>query len=123
MTTPSTLEGLFGLHLRVSRLPPAHAEYRFDTERKWRFDFAWPDVKVAVEIQGGTWNGGKHGRGSGIEKDAEKLSAAAIAGWRVLIVTGNQVRSGQALAWTEQALTRQDRAEGGEERNDPCRTS
>lgn len=102
--TASAFEHLFWLHVVGTKLPAPEREYRFDEARKWRFDFAWPDRKLAVEIQGGTWNAGKHGRGSGIEKDAEKLSAAAIAGWRVLLVTGNQVRSGKAIRWVEDAL-------------------
>src|SRR5687768_16750315 len=28
--------------------------------RRWRFDFAWPELKVAVECDGGTFTGGRH---------------------------------------------------------------
>lgn len=28
-------------------------EYRFHPTRKWRFDFAIPHIKVAIEIEGG----------------------------------------------------------------------
>ena len=27
-------------------------EYRFDDVRKWRFDFAWPSLMFAVEVEG-----------------------------------------------------------------------
>lgn len=66
------------------RLPDYVTEYRFDPVRRWRLDYAWPAYKVAVEVQGGIWVRGKHGRGSGIEKDQEKLNAAQVAGWIVL---------------------------------------
>jgi hypothetical protein len=68
-----------GIHVPVT-------EYRFDDLRRWRFDMAWPYVRVAVEIQGGVFNGGKHGRGEGIVKDHEKLNHAQLAGWIVLQV-------------------------------------
>jgi hypothetical protein len=59
-------------------------EYRFHPERKWRFDLAWPAAKVALEIDGAVWSGGRHTRGSGWLKDTEKLNAAACLGWRML---------------------------------------
>ena len=34
-------------------------EFRF-CERRWRFDFAWPSHKVAVEIDGGIFIHGRH---------------------------------------------------------------
>lgn len=60
-------------------------EYRFDTTRRWRFDFAWPDKMIAAEIEGGTWilGGGRHNRGAGFEADAIKYNKAAEIGWRV----------------------------------------
>lgn len=60
------------------------AEYRFASPRKWRFDFAWPDAKVALEVQGGLFTGGRHSRGPALMKEHEKLNAAARDGWRIL---------------------------------------
>ena len=57
-------------------------EYNFDPPRKHRFDFAWPDKKIAVEVDGNAWHvkgGGKHGT----DKDREKINIAASMGWRV----------------------------------------
>jgi very-short-patch-repair endonuclease len=79
-------------------------EYVFHPERKWRFDFAWPGKRIALEVEGGTFSGGRHTRGVGYEGDCEKYSEAALLGWKVFRVTGKQVQSGQALAWVEKAL-------------------
>ena len=72
--------------------------------RKWRFDFAWPDKMVALEVEGGTWTDGRHTRGSGFEKDCEKYNAAALLGWRVFRVTSGMIKSGAALKTIEEAL-------------------
>lgn len=48
----------------------------------WRFDWAHPDTKVAVEIDGNAWGvkgGGRHMQ----DDDLEKLDAAILLGWRV----------------------------------------
>lgn len=80
------------------------SQHAFHTERKWRFDFAWPQRKVALEVDGGVHTGGRHTRGSGYTEDCEKLNAAIIFGWRVLRVTGEHVHSGQAVKWLEEVL-------------------
>jgi very-short-patch-repair endonuclease len=59
-------------------------EFKFHPMRKWRFDFAWPEKRVAVEIEGGVWTRGRHTRGSGYIGDMEKYNSAVEMGWRVL---------------------------------------
>ncbi len=59
-------------------------QYQFDEKRKFRFDFAWPQHKLAVEIQGGQWINGYHNRGSGQSNDMEKKRLAIKQGWRVM---------------------------------------
>lgn len=61
---------------------PLMEEYQFHPIRRWRFDFAAPHCKLAIEIDGGQWtpHGGRHARDS----DREKHNAAAVLGWRVL---------------------------------------
>lgn len=100
----SNLEDLFALHCRAGHLPEPVREHRFHGERRFRFDFCWPDRKIAVEIDGGTWTGGRHSRGAGYERDCEKLNLAALAGWRVFRFTGGMVRSGAAIATVVEAL-------------------
>jgi len=66
-------------------------EYRFHKKRKWRFDFAIPELKIAIEIDGGVWTQGRHNRGSGYVKDLQKFNAAAAMGWLILKFTPDQL--------------------------------
>ena len=66
---------------------PFDPEYKFHATRKWRFDWAEPDLKLAVEVEGVTHFGkgiGRHQSATGIEGDMEKYNAAALLGWTVL---------------------------------------
>jgi very-short-patch-repair endonuclease len=94
---------------------PFEAEFRFHPRRRWRADFAidhkvlqgaWPVYlgKILVEIDGGAFIGGRHSRGQGVANDAEKQSAAAILGYRVIRATPAQVADGSCLSWIQQAL-------------------
>jgi hypothetical protein len=72
-------------------LPAPVTEHRFHPERKWRFDFAFPTVGVAVEVQGGIWTRGRHTRGAALKLEWEKLNTAAAMGWRILFCEPNEV--------------------------------
>lgn len=77
-------------------------EYRFAPPRRYRFDFAWPDQKIAVEIQGGTFSGGAHSRGAGQHKDFEKNNLAVMLGWMVIYGDTKMVKSGELLSIVKQ---------------------
>lgn len=62
-------------------------EFKFHPTRKWRFDYAFPASKVAVEVDGGVWTGGRHINPAGYINDMEKLNNAAAMGWLVLRIT------------------------------------
>lgn len=102
--TASVGEAALSWQLAAAAIPAPVAEHRFHPRRRWRFDFAWPDRLVAVEVEGGTFSGGRHSRGRGFAADAEKYSEAAIAGWLVIRVTTDMVLDGRALALVERAL-------------------
>lgn len=72
-------------------LPAPEREYRFDSERRWRFDFAWPSLKIAVEVEGGVWIRGRHVRPVGYLADLEKYNRAVVLGWRVLRYAPHQL--------------------------------
>lgn len=74
-------------------LPVPQREYQFDNTRRWRFDFAWPDHMVFVEIDGGqNMYVGSHNRGKGKANDIEKQNAAVLAGWKPLRFTDVQLK-------------------------------
>ncbi len=97
----SALEDLPEAHIQMAGLPRPAREFRFHPRRRWRFDFAWPFYKVAAEVDGGIYCRGRHVRGSGFERDAEKGNEAILAGWRVLHFTPRQVKSGAAVQTIE----------------------
>ena len=80
-------EVLFQHFLMNAYLPVAVPEWIFAQPRKWRFDYAWPEYKIALEVEGGIWTRGRHTRGAGFLKDIEKYNAAAALGWLVLRTT------------------------------------
>jgi hypothetical protein len=85
-------------------LPAPEREHRFHQERRWRFDLAWPQRLVAVEIEGAVWQMGRHQRPVGYLADIEKYNAAVLLGWRLLRVTPGMVQDGRALELVREAL-------------------
>jgi very-short-patch-repair endonuclease len=100
----SEAEELLAMQIRAIKLWEPVREYKFDSIRKWRFDFAWPNLRLAIEIEGGIWTGGRHTRGKGFLDDCSKYNQAALAGWMVLRFPTEQIQSGEALRFIEVAL-------------------
>ncbi|HHX8716625.1 endonuclease domain-containing protein [Vibrio alginolyticus] len=101
----SALEQTLLFQIKAMGLAIPEKEYRFHETRRWRFDFAYPEQQLAVEVEGGTWAGGRHTRGSGYEKDCEKYNEAALRGWSVLRFTGSMIKSGKAVETLKEALS------------------
>lgn len=76
---------LFLAILKQQGLPAPTPEYQFHPTRRWRWDWCWPDHKLALEVQGGIWAKGAHSSGVGIQRDIEKFSEGAALGWRLLL--------------------------------------
>jgi len=100
----SELEYMLFARLVRAGLPTGVGQHPVVTGRQFRFDRAWPEHMVAVEVQGGVWTNGAHSRGSGVQRDCLKLSMAAAVGWRVLPVTREMIESGSAVELIAQAL-------------------
>ncbi|TZF84529.1 hypothetical protein FW774_05945 [Pedobacter sp. BS3] len=81
-------------------------EYEFHPERHWRFDYADPDRKIAIEQEGGIWRkgGGAHSRPKNILRDMDKYTQAALLGWKVIRRTPNQLATTETLQLIKQAI-------------------
>lgn len=102
--TGSKYETLLYHQINIHTLPRPQREFRFHPTRQWRFDFAYPEKKIGIEVEGGIWNGGRHTRGKGFEGDCEKYNEAVMAGWKVLRFTPKMVETGAAVRLIENAL-------------------
>ena len=85
-------------------LPAPVVEFLFHPVRGWRFDFAWPELKLAVEYEGAVFVQGRHTRGKGFVEDCEKYNAAVLLGWRVLRFTDKHLWKQRALKVITKAL-------------------
>lgn len=68
-------------------LPDPILEHKFSELRDFRFDYAWLDVKLAVEIEGGIYKKSRHTSPEGYSRDCDKYNLAQIEGWIVLRFT------------------------------------
>lgn len=103
----SHLEDNLTFQLWAATTPKHHSQYRAIHGRRFAWDFAWPEHRLLVEVQGGTFAKGKmgHSTGMGQHRDMGKGNLAVLEGWRVLYFDEKMVKSGQALRWVQQALS------------------
>ena len=66
--------------------------------KRYRADFAHLPSRCLIEIQGGTFNRGRHVTGSGYERDARKFNLATMGGWKVFLLTSQTAKD---AAWHE----------------------
>jgi hypothetical protein len=104
-------EELFAFQAGVCNLPAHERNYRFHPTRKWEIDFAWPQFKIGLEIQGGIWGksaddktGGAHGHPIGITRDMHKHNALLALGWSVYLFAPADVKNGKAVKHLESVL-------------------
>ena len=90
--------------------PAPDTEHRFHPKRRWRFDFAFPDRKIALEVEGGVFAKvqGRHSRGAGYRADLEKYNTAAVMGWIVIRVLPEQLHTVQCLEFLSRAFALTD---------------
>jgi very-short-patch-repair endonuclease len=97
----SQLEDDLARRIDHAGLPTPERQYPFAASvgRKHRFDFAWPDRMLAVEVDGGTHLAvGNRAVGWHASKDDyRKRNLAAMLGWRILAYRPDMIRSGDAI--------------------------
>ncbi len=83
------LQTLFGADM-------VKTEFVFHPVRRWRFDYAIPEIKLAVEYHGhaGFIRPGASGHSTikGLTNDCEKVNSAIALGWRVITFTALHFR-------------------------------
>ena len=80
-------------------------EFKFHPIRKWRFDYAIAEYKIALEVEGGVWSGGRHIRAQGFLRDMEKYNTATLMGWRVFRTTPDDLYKMATINLLRQAIT------------------
>ena len=103
---PSALEESFALAWRATKWLAPEREFYFAKPRRWRFDFAWPEYKVAVEVQGGIFARTRmgHSNGAAMEDDHEKYNEAQLLGWLVLALGPKAIKRCEYPAMVMRAL-------------------
>lgn len=104
LKSPRNAKDTFTLLLRQRIGVECVKEYRFHPTRQWRFDYAIPDLRIAIEIDGGIWINGRHNRASGYLGDMEKFNTAATLGWVVLKFTPQEQYSQKTLELITQTI-------------------
>ena len=90
--------------LKQAGLTAPHTEFRFDSVRRWKFDYAIPAHRVAIEQEGGAWTGGRHVRGTGFLLDCKKYSEAAAQGWLIIRVPPKDLCTENTIDWVRRAI-------------------
>lgn len=79
-------------------------EFKFHPIRKWRFDYAIPAHKIAIEVEGGVWTGGRHTSPKGFLGDMEKYNTATLMGWRVFRTIPDELCTNATLQLLREAI-------------------
>jgi len=90
-----------------------------DANRHYKFDFAWPQIRLAIEVDGHGWG---HVTPANRSRDATKVRRAMAAGWLVIPVTTDCLSNAEKreLVCEEIVEIIQIRAESLEHRNSNC---
>ena len=103
-------EEAFGFWCRALRLPSPQRNYRFHPKRRFEIDYAWPEYRIGIEIQGGIFipAGGAHSRPMNIIRDMTKHNLLLDAGWRVWHYTPKEAIDGIAVQHIDKVLRAAD---------------
>ena len=88
-------------------------EYKFHPERRWRFDYAIPEHKIALEVEGGVWTQGRHTRPQGFLGDIEKYNTATLMGWRVFRTTPTDLYCTATVILLKTAINSTNQSQNG----------
>lgn len=96
----SQLEESFAAQIAHHKLPEPKRQHPYLIGSRHTLDFAWPDLKIGVEVQGMA-----HRIKGRFKADVQKRAKGLLQGWRILEVGGDEVRNGDALKWLIELIT------------------
>lgn len=81
-------------------------EFYFSMDRQYRFDYAIPEYKIAIEQNGGIWSKGNsgHSSGKGIQRDMDKGALAASLGWTIISRSPDQMLTIETMDFIQSAI-------------------
>lgn len=91
---------------KVFGLPEPHREYKFHPTRRWRIDYLFEHNgrRVALEVEGGVWRGGRHTNPAGFMKDMDKYNAISAAGIVLLRTTPGELMKTETIELVKRTL-------------------
>lgn len=89
-------------------------EYTFHPTRRWRFDYAIPAHRIAIEVEGGVWTGGRHTSPKGFLGDIEKYNTATMMGWRVFRTIPAELCTNATLQMIRNTIANDIKSQEGE---------
>ena len=82
-----TIKKILWVFHREGTIPEYVEELQFHHTRKFRFDWAIPSLKIAIEYEGLFSKKSGHTTVTGYTKDCDKYNLALLNGWKVLRYT------------------------------------
>lgn len=80
-------------------------EFLFHPTRRWRFDYAIIEHRIAIEVEGGVYTRGRHVRPMGFLGDMEKYNSATLLGWRIFRVTPDDLLRTKTINLLKEAIS------------------
>ena len=98
-TRSTEVEEVMATQLHQAGLAPFLRDALFIKGRKFRADFWWPELRLALEVDGGVWlPRSGHTSGTGYTSDRERDVEALLQGIVTVRYTSDQVRDGYAIS-------------------------
>ena len=82
-----TIHAILDMLKLTNQIEDYVTELQFDENRKFRFDYAIPSLKIAIEYEGIFSKKSRHTTVNGFSEDCVKYNLATCSGWRVLRYT------------------------------------
>ena len=96
-------EATLAQQIRALKLPEPVRQYRPVKDRKFQVDFAWPELGLIVEVEGGAYmDRGAHGWGKPLEDNYRRHNRLKLEGWLLLQYSTEMVKSGEAIRAIEE---------------------